>query len=39
MIVAEFELIRLGHDHPLVRLAKNAFFLQSIGTSETADDE
>jgi hypothetical protein len=32
VIVAELELIGLGHDQSLVRLAENAFLLQSIGT-------
>jgi hypothetical protein len=31
VIVAEFELIRLGHDQSMIGLAENAFLLQSIG--------
>jgi hypothetical protein len=43
VIVAESELIRLGHDWPLVRLAKNALFnllltSKSLNSQETADD-
>jgi hypothetical protein len=30
-IVAEFILIRLGHDQPMVCLAQHAFLLQPIG--------
>jgi hypothetical protein len=32
VIVAKLELIRLGHDQSVLRLAQNAFLLQSIGT-------
>ena len=38
VIVAEFELIGLGHDQSLVGLAENAFFLQSIGPSPDGFD-
>ena len=32
-IVAEFELVRLGHDQSLICVAENTFFPQSIGRS------
>jgi hypothetical protein len=33
VIVAEFELIGLGHDQFLIRVSENSFLLQSIGAS------